>query len=73
MKECQDFCEWQCVSELDNWQYEVPKVVLSAVALSFVNLRFLVFGSFNEQGFNLCVTRKAFLKTLLKPHKTKTV
>ena len=26
-KECQDFCEWAvCVSELENWQCEVPEL-----------------------------------------------
>ena len=29
-KECQDFCEWAvCVSELDNWQHEVPELQMS--------------------------------------------
>ena len=59
-KECQDFFEWMvCVSELENWQCEVPE--LSNVdkigflrltgASFFVDLHFWAFGS-------------SFLKTL---------
>ena len=54
-KECQDFCERVvCVSEVENWQCEVPELQMS-IRLSrgflrltadvFVNLRFLAFGS----------------------------
>ena len=55
-KEFQDFCEQTvCVSELENWQCEVPELQMSirlsrgflrlTEASCFVNLRFLAFGS----------------------------